>query len=49
MNDWLNGKTRDEEQFQDDTDKYQMMDCRILKGHQEKSLTYPIQVTHYML
>ncbi len=29
MNDWLNGKTR-EEQIQDDTDKYQMMDCTIL-------------------
>ncbi len=30
MNDWLIGKTRDEEQIQDDIDKYQMMECRIL-------------------
>ncbi len=42
MKDWLNGKSRDEEQIQDDIDKYQMMDCRILgtasiKGLQEKS------------
>ncbi len=42
MNDWLNGKSRDEEQIQDEIDKYQMMDCRILgtasiKGLQEKS------------
>ncbi len=42
MNDWLNGKSRDEEQIQDDIDKYQLMDCRILgtasiKGLQQKS------------
>ena len=30
MNDWLSGKLRDEEQIQDDIDKYQMMDYRIL-------------------
>ncbi len=33
MNDWLNGKSRDEEQIQDDIDKYQMMDCRIHTGY----------------
>ena len=42
MNNWLNGKSRDEEQIQDDTDKFQMMDCRILRtasmeGLQEKA------------
>ncbi len=38
MNNWLNGKSRDEEQIQDDTDKYQMMDCRIqaLRGTPRK-------------
>ncbi len=49
MNDWLNGKAR-EEQIQDDTDKYQMMDCTILGSASIKGLpTRTIQVTYYML
>ncbi len=50
MNDWLNGKAR-EEQIQDDTDKYQMMDCTILGSASIKGLQEPfkLRITCYSI